>query len=475
MTPLRSQLMKLFCERTALVVNKKIELRPALISIKGSQIESVQEWRKEESELPANTVVLKNKMLTPAFINAHTHLAMSFFRGIDLGASAGGNMVTDFFFKVESKLSAEDVRAFTRMGAYEALLFGVGTVWDHYYHGEAVAQGLCDVGLTGVVAPTLQDLEGPGKDVWEREWHNTENIHNSKEFAKRGIVAAWGPHATDTVSAKLWKKIQEAATKNPMPIHFHLAQSREEFHKRMASENLTPVKFLARTGIFDIKSPLVLAHGVYLRDDDMSLLAQHSNSNLVFCPFSQMIFDFPANVMEWERHNLNWLIATDTVASNDSMNVQKELRTVSGFPMQALSYSQSYKKFSKEHSTLEELCTERDSIWKKSEHFRDPSFLLSKVWHKAGTLHPQLKVGSIAPDAFANLIVWDLDHPTFWPAKNLRALCFNDSTSAIYNMMIGGKWMSKDASFTESICASSEYKSSLKEAKERLSIILKSL
>ena len=466
--------MKLFCERTALLKNGKLELVPALISIKGSKIESVQEWHKPQDTLDSHTLVLKNKMLTPAFVNSHTHLAMSFFRGIDLGASASGNMVTDFFFKVESKLSAEDVRAFTRMGAYECLLFGVGTVWDHYYHGEAVAQGLCDVGLTGVVAPTLQDLEGPGKDAWEREWSNTEHIHSSKDFAKQGVVAAWGPHATDTVSAKLWKIIQEASSKSSIPIHMHLAQSREQFYKRMASENLTPVKFLSRMGIFDTKSSLMLAHGIYLRDDDMSTLAQHSQSNLVYCPFSQMIFDFPANVMEWERKNLNWLIATDTVASNDSMNVQKELRAVSGLPLQALSHSQNYRKFEKEHSTLEDLCSERDKVWQQTERFRDPSFLLSKVWHKAGSLHPHLKVGIIAPDAFANLLVWDLDHPTFWPSQSLRGLCFNDSNSAIYNMLIAGKWMGKDASFAESIYTSSNYKNALKEAAQRLNKILKS-
>src|SRR4051812_7558430 len=95
--------MKLYCERTALLIGAKIELRPALISIKASHIESVQEWDKPLSELPPKTIMLKNKMLTPSFVNAHTHLAMSFFRGIDLTAAAGRNMVRDLFFKLEGK------------------------------------------------------------------------------------------------------------------------------------------------------------------------------------------------------------------------------------------------------------------------------------------------------------------------------------------------------------------------------------
>ena len=51
------------------------------------------------------------------------------------------NMVREFYFGIEQNLEPEDILAFTRMGAYESLLSGVGLVWDHYYHGEAVAEG----------------------------------------------------------------------------------------------------------------------------------------------------------------------------------------------------------------------------------------------------------------------------------------------------------------------------------------------
>ena len=106
-----------------------------------------------------------DRLVSPAFVNAHTHLSLGMLRGFNLAAAARGNMVEELFFAVESTLTAEDVRAFTRMGAYESLLNGVGLVWDHYYFGETVAEALAEVGLSGVVAPTLQDLSGPGKDA----------------------------------------------------------------------------------------------------------------------------------------------------------------------------------------------------------------------------------------------------------------------------------------------------------------------
>ena len=169
------------------------------------------ETREWDRLVPKGMEVLDlgQHLLTPTFVNGHTHLSMSAFRGIGLDAMAG-NIVEDLYFKLESNLSAEDVRAFTRMGAYDALLSGVGTVWDHYYYGHAVADALVDVGLTGIVGPTLQDIGGPGVQQLSEQLDATIQIAESETYQKQGIVAALAPHATDTVSDALWGQIAEA-------------------------------------------------------------------------------------------------------------------------------------------------------------------------------------------------------------------------------------------------------------------------
>jgi cytosine/adenosine deaminase-related metal-dependent hydrolase len=53
---------------------------------------------------------------------------MSAFRGIGGVAALSGNVVEDLFFQIESLVQPGDIRAFTRMGAYEALLSGTGVV-----------------------------------------------------------------------------------------------------------------------------------------------------------------------------------------------------------------------------------------------------------------------------------------------------------------------------------------------------------
>ena len=105
------------------------------------------------SRVPVDYVLdVGDSLVTPAFVNSHTHLSMSALRGIEGTARAlgngpinlciaftlmihhvslegGNNVVADLYFTIEREMSAADVRAFARMGCYESLLNGVGFVW----------------------------------------------------------------------------------------------------------------------------------------------------------------------------------------------------------------------------------------------------------------------------------------------------------------------------------------------------------
>ena len=59
---------------------------------------------------------LGDRLLAPAFVNSHTHLAMVAFRGLLSSATLKGNVVTELFFNLETHLTPEDVYAFACMG-----------------------------------------------------------------------------------------------------------------------------------------------------------------------------------------------------------------------------------------------------------------------------------------------------------------------------------------------------------------------
>ena len=481
----KSQQRRSLCAARVLVPGEQggYQIRAARLECEGSLLKTVELFSPEEY---AHKVALWQKydaqleifdaryLLTPAFINAHTHLAMNCFRGIDLAPSGvKHNMVENLFFACEARLSAADVRAFTRMGAYESLLAGVGFVWDHYYHGQAIGEALADTGLSGVVAPTLQDLRGPGKAQWEAQWQATEDINRGTKFREQGIFAAFGPHATDTVSKELWQKVSTACAKLELPLHAHLAQSCEEWQRAKTLHSASPSEYLERIGVLSSNGAHQLfAHGIFADRQDLRLL-HRGKQTLVFCPFSAMIFAFPANLMAWEAEKVRWVVGSDCAASNDSMNLQKELRAVSGFPLQQLSYAKYYQQYLEgQASSPLPLAAERHKIWEDSTKFREADWLLAKVWDLPGELHPQVKVGKLSPGYLANLVVWDSHAPAFWPGDKLRSLAFGDTAASIHGMMVAGQWLGTSGNFAASLLESAEYKAAEAEARERLHALL---
>jgi cytosine/adenosine deaminase-related metal-dependent hydrolase len=414
---------------------------------------------------------LGERVLAPAFVNAHTHLAMGALRGVATASARAGNVVTDLFFHLESGLTAEDVRAFTRMGAYECLLTGSGEVWDHYYFGDAVAAGLLDVGLTGVVAPTLQDLSGPGATRWEAELEATEQLAANSAAKARGVRAALGPHATDTVSADLFARIAQSAERLRLPVHMHVAQSFEEVASAYAQYGCSPLEWLERLGVLELPSAL-LVHAVFASAADFSRLdpARHV---VGVCPFSQLQFAVPTPVAALRAAAIPWVVGTDCVASNDSMGLQKELALLGGFGALGAAFSPA----AAEHVTRGTLATgqaledtRRAKLDDWSSQIASES-LLERVWGGLGRLVAPsggAPAGVIRPGALANLVIYDPEHPSFWPGDDvLRTLAYAETSGAIWGMLVAGVWRGAPGAFHQSIVESHEYRAAREEASAR--------
>ena len=425
-----------------------------------------------EPDPASDAVDLGERLIAPAFVNAHTHLALVALRGFDLDASEG-NVVEDLFYRFETLLSAADVAAFARMGAYESLLAGVGLVWDHYFFGEALARGISDVGLCAVVAPTVQDLSGPGVPRWESELEATDAIASDGALAARGIFAACGPHATDTVSAEAWGKVAVLAEHLHLPVHAHLAQSPEEVARASEKYEETPTGWLQRIGVLD-RARCVFAHALYVDRAELRALAERHT--LVACPYSQLVFGFPARLDVWSDEKVRWTLATDAAASNDSMGLRKELRFAAGQRTIGASWSPAYSRYLDGEG-------DADSVWRKRKklHARfaedaRPARLLERVWGLSGSLHPAFRAGVLTPGALANVVVYDTDHPTFWPGDDaFAALAFADVDAAIHSMWVNGRAIGEAGDFARSLTSSDDYAECRREATERLRALTRRL
>jgi len=402
--------------------------------------------------------------LLPSFVNAHVHLGMAPLRGITSRRSRSGNVVSDVFFEVERHLSSDDVFAFTRLGAFESLLSGVGEVWDHYYHGEAVARALLEVGLSGVVAPTLQDISGPFASAWEAQLEATRRIHDSPAFAEAGIFAALGPHASDTVSDSLFERAAALSHRFDLPVHLHLAQSAEETRVGSGSAAL-----VARVSQLLAGCPVVMAHGLFLSRADVQALVR-ADWTLAACPLSQVQFGFLSAIVDWQRSGGRLAVGTDCVASNDALSVQRELPWLAAQGALATSFGRERETLLTGGELFEVEALEGARKLGGQGGAIDGTELLGlglgEGLPSAGSR--ALRRGSIELGAAANFQVLDPDAPELFPDGDLpRRLAYGDTSGALHAMIVAGRMVGKAGAFRASLIQSLHYREAREEAVRR--------
>lgn len=453
---------------------RDLEIAPAMLSWSASTLDAVERiegpypdfLRTAQNDGPVED--LGERLVTPAFVDAHTHLGLTFLRGVNLGDTTSRNMVEELYYKYESRLTADDVRAFTRLAAYECLLSGTGLVWDHYYYGTAVAEGLVDAGLCGVVSPTLQDKAGPGADRWEQELQATFDIDDNPEFRKAGVFAALGPHASDTVSDPLWGEVVQVSRQRRLPIHAHLAQSLEEFERSVDEYGVSPVQRLRGLGVIapDIRAQWVHMH--YASASDVAAVAE-AGQHLVICPHSALIFGFPSRTQFWHREKTTWSVGTDCAPTNDALSVQQELRLLAGQGTSGTAYRPAYERFFNQPTpaSAQRVWQDREAL--RNEVWASSPALLQRVWAIPGGFAPHVKAGVLEPGALANVLVWDHEHPAFWPDRMpLRTLAYGAPSGAIWGMWSAGKMIGEMGNYHRAILGSMQYAEARREAEKRL-------
>jgi 5-methylthioadenosine/S-adenosylhomocysteine deaminase len=123
--------------------------RPAIpdrvIALVGARIAFVG-TRAEAPTLDASLQMeLPGRVVTPGFVNVHTHAILSLMRGValDLGFAPAYTRGVPHGHEI----GVDDAVALARLGALEALTFGSTTIADSYVHAEATLPAMADIGL----------------------------------------------------------------------------------------------------------------------------------------------------------------------------------------------------------------------------------------------------------------------------------------------------------------------------------------
>ena len=96
-------------------------------------------------------VEAKGKVAMPGLINCHTHVPMTLFRGMAEDQPLD-TWLKKTIWPLEAKLTSNDVYNGALLGCLEMIKSGTTCFGDLYFHEDAVAQAVKDIGLRTVLA-----------------------------------------------------------------------------------------------------------------------------------------------------------------------------------------------------------------------------------------------------------------------------------------------------------------------------------
>jgi 5-methylthioadenosine/S-adenosylhomocysteine deaminase len=256
-------------------------------------------------------------------INAHTHVAASWFRGLGHAQpppAGGQTLIERLMFPTERALTEPLVEAFSYSYLFGALRSGTTCVCDHYYFASGVARACERLGMRAVVGETVADLGGafPGAERWQDARAAIERWPHGPL-----VRPAVCPHAADTVSRALLTEMAEYARRHSLPLHMHLSQSDGERERVLAREGVTPVEYARDCGALGERS--LVAHLVTADESDLRIVAA-SGATAALCPASQILYERLAPIAAMWRLGVPLAVATDCAVSDDGADLLGELK-----------------------------------------------------------------------------------------------------------------------------------------------------
>ena len=161
--------------------------------IEGSVIKELGE--NLEEKYPGFTIIDgENSLVTPGFVNCHTHAAMTMLRGYadDLPLM---KWLQEMIWPREAHLDAEDIYWGSQLAVLEMIKSGTTAFADMYFYMEQTAQVVLD---SGIRASLSRGLIGNGEMAQYALEENTELVKRWHGQGEGRITCMFGPHAPYT-------------------------------------------------------------------------------------------------------------------------------------------------------------------------------------------------------------------------------------------------------------------------------------
>lgn len=344
----------------------------------------------------------QENLLMPGFKNAHTHSGMTFLRSYADDVPLH-TWLNDKIFPMEAKLSPEDIYELTKLAVLEYLTSGITSVFDMYLTPDTIAQACMDTGMRCVLTSGLNNFSSSIEQVEEEylKWN----------FDKAPLISyQLGFHAEYTCSKDLLLETVKLAHKYKAPVYTHLAETSSEVAGCQEKYGTTPAVFLDSIGMFDYGGGGF--HCVHMNQEDMDVFRKQK-LHVITNPASNLkLASGIAPIADFEKNGIPVAIGTDGPASNNCLDMFREMFLVSGL------------------SKVRE---------------NDAASLDAMDVLKMATVNGSYAMGLydadvLAKGKYADIIMMDLKQPNMQPIHNIpKNIVYSGSKSNVLMTMIGGK------------------------------------
>src|SRR6202140_1825124 len=387
------------------------------VVVTGDAIVAVGPRAEVESQYKsAQTIDARGRLVLPGFINGHTHVPMTLFRGLHDDVTLN-DWLYKYIFPAEAKnVNEEFVRWGTRLAAAEQIRSGVTTFADMYYFEDAVAEETKAAGMRGVLGETFIDFPAPDNKT------NAEMLAYTEKFLKKWqgdvlIHAALAPHSIYTCSKKTIQDAAALARKYHAPLLMHVSEMKKEWEDSEKANGMSPVQYLEKIGV--LGPDLVAAHCIFVDETDRKLLAERQVGCVHNPSSNMMIASGVSPVPEMRAAGVAVGLGTDGPAgSNNDLDLMEEI----------------------------DLAAKLAKITKMSPLALNAQAVVEMATiDGARALHLEKEIGSLEPGKRADLILISLDAPNAVPMYDVYAqIAYSLKASDVDTVIINGRTVMRD-------------------------------
>jgi len=296
------------------------------VGISNGRIAVIAPQAETRSQITADEVLeMPGHALIPGLVNAHTHAAMSLFRGLadDLPLMSWLN---DHIWPAEARWVHEEfVADGTRLAMAEMLRGGTTCFNDMYFFPDVTARVVNQTGMRAVIGLIIIDFATQWADNADGYFAKAIEVYDRLKN-KPLTRTAFAPHSPYAVGDDSLQRLLRLANELPdMPIHMHVHETREEVRQSLEKHGKRPLARLDELGL--VGPNLVAVHMTQLEDDEVALLGERG-AQVVHCPESNLkLASGFCPVQQLLDAGVNLALGTDGAASNNDLDMLGELRT----------------------------------------------------------------------------------------------------------------------------------------------------